>query len=190
MSDLERLPGRIEEALSRLSLRRLTVPVQGDAAVLMPILLVDPEPRLLLTRRTETVGSHKGQISFPGGMRDAGESDPIVTAMRETHEELGVEPAQFVVLGHFHEYLSITNYRVSPVVAAHHGIPKFRPNRSEVAGILQVPLSFFLETEPRVEVRHRNEREVPVYFYDYGDEIVWGLTAAIIHDFCEILRHP
>ena len=84
MSDLERLPGRIEEALSRLSLRRLTVPVQGDAAVLMPILLVDPEPRLLLTRRTETVGSHKGQISFPGGMRDAGESDPIVTAMRET----------------------------------------------------------------------------------------------------------
>ena len=187
MPDHERLVGQIEAALARLELRRLKRPVQGDAAVLIPILLVEPEPRLLLTRRTETVGSHKGQISFPGGMRDEGESEPVVTALRETKEELGIEPDQFSVLGRFHEYLSITNYRVSPVVAVHQGIPEFRPNRTEVARILQIPLSFFQQTEPRIEIHRRNKRQVSIYFYDFGEETVWGLTAGIIHDFCELL---
>ena len=188
MADLERLTARIRRALSQLSVRRLQVPVLGDAAVLIPILLVAPRPLLLLTRRSENVGSHKGQVSFPGGMRDEGESDPARTALRETSEELGVNTDKFEVLGQFHEYLSITNYRVSPVIATRYGVPSLRPNQLEVARVLKIPLRFFLETKPRTEIRHREGRDITIYFYEYQEELVWGLTAAIIHDFCAFLH--
>lgn len=174
-------------ALANLSRRGSSLPVKGEAAVLLPILLKKAEPELLLTRRTEKVGTHKGQVSFPGGKKDAADRYPVETALRETQEELGIPPQQFEVLGRFHDYLSITEYRVVPVVAICTGNPLMEPNPHEVAKVLRVPISFFQDSVPREEVQKRLGQRRTVYFYDYQGEVVWGLTAAIIRDFCHFL---
>lgn len=180
-------PANLKSALHGLARRRLELPVKGEAAVLFPIIVVKASPKVLLTRRTENVGTHKGQVSFPGGKRDAADQDPVETALRETREELGIQPESFEVLGRFHDYLSITEYRVCPIIAICHRELKLKPNPAEVASVLQIPLDFFLKHLPREETHLRLGKQRTVYFYDYGDEVIWGLTASIIRDFCGFL---
>ena len=107
------LRSRIRHCLAGLEPRSLALPSRGEAAVLMPIFRKEGEPHFLLTLRTQEVETHKGQVSFPGGMRD--HAEPLEqTALRETFEEVGIEPRRIEMLGRFHEYLSITNYAVTP----------------------------------------------------------------------------
>jgi 8-oxo-dGTP pyrophosphatase MutT (NUDIX family) len=163
--------------------RPLSSGYSREAAVLMPVFHKDGEPHFLLTRRTHTVETHKGQISFPGGMRDPGE-ELEATALRETLEEVGIEPAKVEVLGRFHEYLAVTNVRVVPFVGHLAAPPLARPQPREVAEILEVPFAFFRDrTRLRVEPMERRGRVIDVYFYDYGPHEIWGLTARIIRDF-------
>src|SRR5512137_1207762 len=129
---------RIRERLAALTPRKLTNGFTREAAVLMPVFEWEHEYHFLLTRRTEEVETHKGQISFPGGMRHDGESLEG-TALRETFEEVGIEEGRIEILGRFNEYLSSTNSRVAPFVGFL-GAPFVpRPQESEVAEILYVP---------------------------------------------------
>jgi 8-oxo-dGTP pyrophosphatase MutT (NUDIX family) len=169
-------------------LRQFTDGYNKEAAVLMPIFERDGEPHFLLTRRTDEVETHKGQISFPGGGRRENESLEAA-ALRETREEVGINEQEIEILGRFHDYLSSTGYRVSPF-AAFLGQPfEVTLNAREVAEVLLVPFQTFLDPAGlRVERMDRQGRMVDVYFYSYGKYEIWGLTARIIRDFLEEIR--
>jgi 8-oxo-dGTP pyrophosphatase MutT (NUDIX family) len=186
--ELVEMNDRIRDSLATLSLRKLTNGFSREAAVLMPIFEWEHEYHFLLTRRTEEVQTHKGQISFPGGMRE-GEEDLFTTALRETFEEVGIEQHRIEPLGRFHDYISITNYRVTPFAGFIDGPFTTVPQVHEVAEILQVPFRVFTDPERlRIEKRIVLGREEDVYFYSYGTHQIWGLTARIIRDFVETLK--
>ena len=154
----------------------------------MPIFERGGEPHFLLTRRTEEVETHKGQISFPGGMRHDDEQLEQ-TALRETFEEVGIESRRIEILGRFHDYISITEYRVSPFVGFIEEPFAVMPQPSEVAEVLSVPFHVFYDPDLlRVEQLNRTGKIVDVLFYSYGTHTIWGLTARIIKDFLEELR--
>jgi 8-oxo-dGTP pyrophosphatase MutT (NUDIX family) len=181
---------RIRNCLDSLKPQKLVSGFIREAAVLMPVLKWENEYCFLLTLRTEEVQTHKGQISFPGGMRE-GKEDLIQTALRETYEEVGIEEDRIEILGRFHDYISIHGYRVTPFTGFLHEPYGIRPQVTEVAEVLKVPLSIFMDpARLRIEKSPiRNESHV--YYYSYGKHQIWGLTARIIKDFMDALdSHP
>ena len=178
----------VRERLSGLSPVRLTEGFTRQAAVLMPFFEEDEELCLLLTLRTDEVETHKGQISFPGGMREKGETLER-TAIRETFEETGIGADRVEILGRFNDYLSITDVRVTPFAAMLRQPFTVTPQIHEVAEVLRVPLSMFLDPE-RLLVDKDFIVEGKIagdYSWFYGTHRIWGLTALIIHDFFEQL---
>lgn len=170
-----------------MPLRKVVSGYSKEAAVLMPIFEQDREPHLLLTRRTEEVQTHKGQISFPGGMREDGEN-LLETALRETFEEVGIEAGQIEVLGQFHDFLSSTDYRVTPFAGYIDRPFTTSVQIREVAEILAVPFQIFLDpSRLRIQQMFRLGKMSDVYFYSYGPHEIWGLTARIIKDFLETI---
>jgi 8-oxo-dGTP pyrophosphatase MutT (NUDIX family) len=150
-----------------------------------------PDPNLRTTQRTHKVETHKGQISFPGGIQDDSDRDLLETALRETWEEIGLARQAIRVLGEFDEYLSITALVVTPFVAWLQTPPSLAPNPDEVDEILEVPFSVFRDARLlRVEKRVRQGVERKVYFYDFLGKEVWGLTGQIIRDLLQLLDSP
>ncbi len=168
--------------------RRLTAPNGKEAAVLIALQDLAGEANFLFTRRTQTVATHKGQISFPGGVRERQDRDLIETALRETEEEIGVAREEVEVLGEFHDYLAVTDLLVRSVVGIVPGDVEFRLFPEEVAYVLQVPVRFFQTTVPVVEQRLVQGQARDVYYFDYEGETIWGLTALIVVDFVQFLR--
>ncbi|HYK92408.1 MAG TPA: CoA pyrophosphatase [Acidobacteriota bacterium] len=185
------LKEQIRSRLAGLRFRILDSGFNREAAVLMPIFEQDGEPHFLLTRRTNEVQTHKGQISFPGGMRES-EEDLETTALRETLEEVGIESDRIELLGRFHDFQATTGYRVSPFAGYIDGPFTTTPQTHEVAEILRVPFRIFLDpSRLRIEQMPHLGRMRDVYFYSYGVYEIWGLTARIIKEFLEELqRHP
>ncbi len=166
-------------------------PFEGEyrarAAVLMGIAERAGESCFLLTRRTNTVSTHKGQVSFPGGRREEEDSSLEETALRETFEEVGIRSESIEIAGRLPDYLAVTHSRVTPFAGFIKGSPEVTPCAAEVARVLWVPLRFFLETEPRIEIWERLGQRVPVHFYDFEGEVIWGLTARMIIDFLDTI---
>jgi 8-oxo-dGTP pyrophosphatase MutT (NUDIX family) len=181
---------QIRQRLSEMEQRRLTTGFSREAAVLLLVFELDGHPHILLTRRTQDVRTHKGQISFPGGMRLDGESLDR-TALRETFEEIGISDRQIELLGRFHDYVSSSEYLVVPFVGFIKEAFTTEPQAREVAEILLVPFQVF--TDPgrmRVERLMRSGKLMDIYFYSFAPHEIWGLTARIIKDFLEMLRYP
>lgn len=150
----------------------------------MPVFQRQEERFFLLTRRTQKVETHKGQISFPGGMTETESETLSQTALRETWEEIGLAPSHVRLLGQFDEYQSINGLIVTPFVGWIEPPVHLNPSPDEVEEILQVPFSLFQDkTHRRVEIRKRSGQDLPVYFYRYRRREIWGLTARIIRDF-------
>jgi 8-oxo-dGTP pyrophosphatase MutT (NUDIX family) len=193
LRDFQSGPGMatIQNAARRLRTvpaRRLAVPNGKEAAVLIALQDLDGEAHFLFTRRTETVATHKGQISFPGGVRERQDRDLVETALRETEEEIGVARDQIEVLGEFHDYLAVTDLLVRSVVGIVPGGVEFHLFPEEVAYVLQVPVRFFETTAPVVEQRLVRGQARDVYFFEFEGETIWGLTARIVVDFVDFLR--
>jgi 8-oxo-dGTP pyrophosphatase MutT (NUDIX family) len=191
--NISELPALIENLAVQLQSRtprRLAMDHAGRAAVLMPILPHGEDFCFLLTQRTHKVETHKGQISFPGGIQEDSDSNLLQTALRETWEEIGLSSEGIHILGEFDEYLSITGLIVTPFAAYLRGPLNLAPNPDEVDEILRVPFSLFQESRTlRVETRVRLGVERKVYFYDFQGKEVWGLTAQIIRDFLMLIEH-
>lgn len=159
------------------------------AAVLVPLYRADGETFLLLTRRTQMVEHHKGQIAFPGGAADEGE-DLLQTALRETYEEIGISPAQVEILGRLPDTeVTVSGFRVTPYVGVvPHPYP-FRLNVEEIEDLVPVPLAVFRDpANLRVEQREvAPGRRGTVYYYTYEGQTIWGATARIIKDLVDAL---
>ncbi|MFH0989270.1 MAG: CoA pyrophosphatase [bacterium] len=159
------------------------------ASVLMLLFLKAGELHLLLTKRTEDVEHHKGQISFPGGTQDDEDSDSIATALREAEEEVGLLRNQVCVLGVLDDYATPTGFVITPVVGYVETLPALQMNEQEVAELIEVPLAAFQgmgkETVRRME---RNGVVRDVYFYYYQGHEIWGVTAAMIRLFLDELN--
>jgi len=171
---------------------RASITINAPARAGGVLLLLYPRDgrlHLVLTRRAEHLPSHKGQISLPGGARDPGESFEE-TALREAHEELDVEPASIQVLGRLTPlYISPSNYCIRPVVGYAPSRPDFRPDRAEVAEVLEVPLADLLDPST-VQEEDWNLRgfQVRVPFFAVKEHKVWGATAMVLAEFVELLR--
>ncbi len=151
------------------------------ASVLVPVVTRPGELTLLLTRRTAHLKNHSGQIAFPGGGAEPGDASPEATALRETEEEIGLEPARVEVLGRLSDYHTRTDYRVTPVVGLVAPPFELQLDAHEVEEAFEVPLSFVLD--PANHQRHRREfqgRTVPFYAIPYRDYYIWGATAGML----------
>jgi len=157
------------------------------AAVLVPLAPVDGEWHLLYTRRTDRVESHKGQVSFPGGACDEGETTPEQTALREAHEEVGILPQDVRVLGRLTNMITITHFRVTPVVGVVPWPYVFRVGSEEVARVFTIPLAWLAEPRNRWEFPFPERKRALIAYHPYDGELLWGATARMTVDFLNIL---
>jgi 8-oxo-dGTP pyrophosphatase MutT (NUDIX family) len=125
---------------------RLHVGPPRPAAVLLPIVLHAAGPAVLLTQRTAHLRQHSGQVAFPGGRHEPADRTPVHTALREAHEEVGLEPSRVEVIGRLPEYLTGTGFQVTPVVGLVEPGFEVRPDPHEVAAVFEVPLEFLTNT--------------------------------------------
>ncbi|MDH7516424.1 MAG: CoA pyrophosphatase [Bacteroidota bacterium] len=158
------------------------------AAVLVPLLPEEGRWHVLFTRRSDALDRHGGQVSFPGGAAEKGES-PYMTALREAGEEIGLLPGDVEILGELDELCTPTGYVITPVVGVlRQGVP-LTPSRNEVARLFTVPLDFFAdEHNAASETRIVDGRPREVWFYRTDGETIWGATALIIRGMLERLR--
>jgi 8-oxo-dGTP pyrophosphatase MutT (NUDIX family) len=157
------------------------------AAVLVPLVWHDDEWHLLLTRRTDIVESHKGQVSFPGGACDEGETTPEQTALREAEEEIGIQPEHVRVLGRLANLVTITYFRVTPVVGVVRWPAVFRVGENEVARIFTMPLGWLANPANRWQFDLPGTRRTLIAFHPYDGELLWGATARMTVDFLTVL---
>lgn len=150
------------------------------AAVLVPLICRDDGVHVLLTQRTAHLSKHAGQIAFPGGRLDEGET-PLQAALRETQEETGIDPRFVTPLGFLDGYLTVTGYLVNPVVALlNHGYTLV-PQADEVADIFDVPLPFLMTPANReTHTREWQGLTRQYYAYPFGERYIWGATAGMI----------
>lgn len=154
---------------------------QRPAAVLVPLVWHDSGPTVLLTRRTESLSTHAGQVSFPGGKVDAVDSSEIAAALREAEEEIGLDPAGVVVLGTLPQYVTITDFVVTPVVAMLQPPLHLRPEPGEVAEVFEVPLALALDGSQYQKHSYVRDGIHGQYLaMQWQHYTVWGATAAML----------
>lgn len=179
------------------------------SAIMIPLVQVNEEWHVLFEVRSLTMRKQPGDISFPGGRIDSTDNSPLEAAIRETHEELGVDPASIKVLGQMSAYIASSSFVVYPFVAIidHHEIYPF--NKQEVEETFTIPVKWLLRHEPymhTISVQTRpltdfpyekivngdkyqwRTREMEEWFYDYEKYTIWGLTARVLKHFIEIIK--
>ena len=150
------------------------------AAVLIAV-VAHAEPTIILTQRAAHLNDHAGQISFPGGKIDATDASPLDAALREAEEEIGLQPGCVEVLGRLHEYVTVTGYRVTPVVGLVGPSLELKLDAFEVAEVFEVPLAVLLDP-----ANHQRNRVVwdggdrHYYAMPYGRHYIWGATAGML----------
>jgi 8-oxo-dGTP pyrophosphatase MutT (NUDIX family) len=155
------------------------------AAVLVPI--VDhPEPTVLLTQRAQHLPDHPGQVSFPGGKIDKGDTDPRASALRETEEEIGLDRAHIEPLGYLDLYMTTLGYRIVPVIARVKPGFSLKLNVSEVDATFEVPLAFLMD-QNNVQRHSREWQGMTRHYYafTFGERYIWGVTAGILRNLHE-----
>jgi 8-oxo-dGTP pyrophosphatase MutT (NUDIX family) len=159
------------------------------AAVLVPLFEKGGTPHILLTKRTDRVEQHKGQISFPGGAFDYRDMDCLTTALRETEEEIGLEMDSVEIWGELDDTITVTRFRICPYVGLIPYPYPFRLSSFEVERLIELPLDLLLEPA-RLQEGPFNWQGMTFmnYFIDYQGDTIWGATARILKNFVEVVR--
>jgi coenzyme A diphosphatase NUDT7 len=180
------------------------------SAVLIPLVQVDGEWHILFEVRSFTMRKQPGDISFPGGRIDSTDPSPMVAALRETHEELGVDPKSVTILGELSPYIASSSFVIYPFVATidyNQIIHSY--NKEEVEEVFTIPIKWLLNYEPYMHVvsvepvpspnfpyekimngaqYQWRARSMEEWFFDYEKYTIWGLTARILKYFIEIIK--
>ncbi|MGI2225651.1 CoA pyrophosphatase [Shewanella frigidimarina] len=155
------------------------------AAVLIPVIEIEQQLHLILTRRPMHLRHHPGQISFPGGKVEPDDINVIHTALREAHEEIGLLSENVDVLGVFPAHKTFTGFEITPVVAMVKQPFELVLDPGEVDDCFSVPLNFFIKRSNRHKMFHyRHGEHYQVHFMPFEDKFIWGVTAAIIDLLC------
>jgi 8-oxo-dGTP pyrophosphatase MutT (NUDIX family) len=150
------------------------------AAVLVPV-VERPEPTVILTLRPETMRQHAGQVSFPGGRIEPDDEGPIAAALREAEEEIGLPPYEVNVIGLADTYITVTGFRVTPVIGVLPPDLPLTPHAGEVAAVFEAPLAYLLDpAHQRVRTAIFRGRERTYYEIAWEGQRIWGATAAMI----------
>lgn len=161
----------------------------AQAAVLVGLISRSDGTQVLLTRRTDRLRQHAGQVSFPGGRIEPSDVDAVAAALRETHEEVGVSPAQITPLGFLDPLVTVTGFRVLPVVAMVAQDYVAKPDPNEVADVFEVPLAFLMD--PSNLTWHTFEyggKPRHVLEFRYPAQRIWGATASMLLNFRQRLE--
>ncbi len=165
-------------------------PQARKSAVLVPLYVQEGELFLAFIRRASTLRAHSGEIAFPGGKADPEDQSPIMTALREAEEELGIEPERIEVLGILKPVFTVvSNYLITPVVGyLAEGLGEIKMQQSEVAELILIPLQEL--QNPAIfhtEQWSRGQIKRTIYFYDYGSYRIWGATGRILNALLQLL---
>lgn len=179
---------RLKEALSRRQKSHIVDDTRAPSAVLVPIFCKQGEYYILLTKRTEKVEYHKGQISFPGGAYEERDGTLVNTALRECAEEIGVATEAVELLGELDDVFTVTSgFNISPFIAAIPWPYPFKADPTETKEIIEIPISALLAKDclrPTTQVVLG--REITTDAYCYQGNIIWGATARILNQFLDI----
>ncbi|MDE2235424.1 MAG: CoA pyrophosphatase [Gammaproteobacteria bacterium] len=159
------------------------------AAVLVPVVMHPRRTAILLTRRTEDLLDHGGQVSFPGGSSEATDRDTVETALRETEEEIGLERCYVETVGFLDGCLTITGYAVTPVVGLIRPDFHLDPDPQEVAEVFQVPLAFLRNPANRQRCQRQvGEKQLGYYQFEHHGHVIWGATARMLVNLVDMLE--
>lgn len=182
-----------EQELARVISGRpkLKLPGEGliSAAVLVPLFEKEGSPHILLTKRSDQVEHHRGEISFPGGKLDPTDRNEEHCALRETSEEVGIKTADIRVIGELDDFYTVaTKFRVSPFVGVIPYPYEFKTSEREIAGLLAVPLEVFFDPQRRSEDTWIIKGEpIEVISYRWNGHNIWGATARILKHMVELV---
>jgi 8-oxo-dGTP pyrophosphatase MutT (NUDIX family) len=158
-------------------------------AAVLALLIDEPVPSLLFTERAAHLSRHPGEVSFPGGLAEPDDDALVATALRETHEEIGLDPALPDVLGALppiHTFVS--GILVTPFVAVVRALPTLHVSRAEIARVLTVPTRTLATLEEERELHREGGRVWKGWWYDTADGTIWGATGFMLHAFLELAR--
>lgn len=177
----------LREQLKERPGRDCGFPVTAEAGILVPVLLADSGPELLFTVRSSRLRRHPGQIAFPGGHVEAGET-LLEAALRETHEEVGLQVREQDVLGRLDSQPSPTGTCATPFIALVDWPQQLKLQDLEVDSTFTVPLSALHGIEPSSRLVHQPTFSRLLYSYDWQGRQIWGLTGNVLHEFLTVLR--
>ena len=160
--------------------------VSQKASVLIPICEKNSQLSLLLTRRSQQLRSHSGQVSFPGGKADCHDQSALATALRESQEEIGLCPEKVTVLGKIDQIISRNFLLVTPFVGLIPANFKACPNEAEIESVFYVPLEFFMQEENHATTQYQTKRSFFTHHFYFEDYDIWGLTALLILRLLEV----
>ena len=178
---------------NRFEILRIRKPkaINGDgfrpAAVLAPIQERPDGDHLILTLRSKNLSSHSGQVAFPGGSVDADDNDAVATALRETQEEIGVDPSQVRILGELDQVVAGYNFLVTPFVGLIPYPYEFCPDPRETAAVFSVPVSALLRGDAMSLDVRLSRRSEPIFHFRYQEWDIWGATARMVKQLLELV---
>jgi 8-oxo-dGTP pyrophosphatase MutT (NUDIX family) len=179
---------KIRRLLNRRNKQIPDQPGLTPAAVLVPLFQKNRRTHILLTKRTERLEHHKGQISFPGGAFNYEDLDCLTTALRETEEEIGIKMDLVEILGELDHLITITHFRVCPYVGIIPYPYPFKLSSFEVERLIELPLDYLLK---RAELKEGPFSYLGQSFFNlhinYQGDIIWGATARILQNFLTVL---
>ena len=193
LNDMEEIGRRLHlhvlsEQPANLDLNQAWVASSRPSAVLIPLLVTNDGPSVLLTRRADHLRSHKGEISFPGGRMEVNET-PQQTALREAHEEVALPHDVVTIIGTLEPIATfVSNSHITPVVALVAGEPVLQAEPGEVARIMTVPLHNLARSDTYRNEWWSTERgEINIHFFELDDETVWGATGRLLHQLIDAI---
>ena len=157
------------------------------AAVLVAIQEREDDDYLVLTKRSEQLNHHRGQVAFPGGRLDRGDSDALQAALRESREEIGIDPSHVRILGRLDQVTAAYDFVVTPFVGVIPSAYEFRLNPFETEAVFFVPIAALLEPRSLTIAERLSTHGEPIYHFYIDGWDIWGATARIIVQFLELI---
>ena len=180
-----------EDHVRHAELNQEWVRSSRPSAVLIALVDDHDGPSVVLTRRADHLRNHRREISFPGGRMDEGE-DPHRAALREAHEEVGLDPSLVTVVSGLAPITTfVSNSFINPVVGVVEGRPSFVPHEAEVSRVMTVPLHDLARADTyRNEWWDTQRGAINIHFFHLDDETVWGATARMLHQLIDVVTSP